>query len=298
MLDFREIQLSDKPWIESLLCKERVRSADYSFSNMYLWCKSFKLRVSEMNGRLAATYGCGNTFRYSYPVGSGPLAPAIELLREDAALRGRPFHLSGLTKEMLPALQSLYPDSFDLAEDRAYFDYVYSAEKLSLLAGKKLHSKRNHINRFTQEYNWSFEPMTEDNLSECAAMNEKWLELAAEERDMSFADEHAAIGAAFRNFSALGLEGGILRVDGDVIAFAIGDKLCGDTYDIHFEKAIHTIEGAYTMINREFARYITQKHPDVLYINREDDIGLENLRKSKMSYYPDFLVEKYTAIWR
>ena len=97
------------------------------------------------------------------------------------------------------------------------------------------------------------------------------------------------------HFEALGLEGGLIRINGSVAAFTIGDRLNGDTYDVHFEKAYAGIQGAYAMINREFARWVREHHPDIKYLNREEDMGVEGLRKAKESYYPDLLLEKYTA---
>ena len=99
-----------------------------------------------------------------------------------------------------------------------------------------------------------------------------------------------------RTTPPLGLEGGLIRVYGEVVAFTIGDRLSADTYDVHFEKAYGELQGAYAMINREFARWVREHHPEVKYLNREDDMGVPGLRKAKESYYPDLLVEKHTAI--
>ena len=85
---------------------------------------------------------------------------------------------------------------------------------------------------------------------------------------------------------------------GEVVAFTMGDRLNSDTYDVHFEKAYGELQGAYAMINREFARWVRAKHPNVRYLNREDDMGVEGLRKAKESYYPDRMVEKYAATQR
>ncbi|NLF34937.1 MAG: DUF2156 domain-containing protein, partial [Clostridiales bacterium] len=108
--------------------------------------------------------------------------------------------------------------------------------------------------------------------------------------------EDKALHLATRDFNALGLEGGLLRVYGEVVAFTIGDRLTEDTYDVHFEKAYPELPGAYAMINREFARRMRELHPELRYFNREDDMGLEGLRKAKESYYPDLMAEKHTAV--
>lgn len=118
----------------------------------------------------------------------------------------------------------------------------------------------------------------------------------AEERDLG--DEGIALRTAMEYYDQLGLEGGLIRVYGEVVAFTMGDFLTRDTFDVHFEKAYSELQGAYAMINREFARWVRAKHPEIKYLNREDDMGVEGLRKAKESYYPDLMVEKYAAVLR
>ena len=118
----------------------------------------------------------------------------------------------------------------------------------------------------------------------------------AEERDLG--DEGIALRTAMEHYEELGLEGGLIRVYGEVVAFTIGDRLSADTYDVHFEKAYGELQGAYAMINREFARWVRARHPEIRYLNREDDMGVEGLRKAKQSYYPDLMVEKHTAVMK
>ena len=144
-----------------------------------------------------------------------------------------------------------------------------------------------------------FEPLTDANIPECIAMDNAWFaqrdsEMEAEEKKQ-LGYENDAVHDALRNFDALGLIGGLIRAGGQVVAFSLGDRLGTDTFDVHFEKAFGDIQGAYAVINREMARYVRQTYPDVVYLNREDDVGIEGLRKAKLSYYPDILLEKYTA---
>ena len=126
-------------------------------------------------------------------------------------------------------------------------------------------------------------------------MSQAWAEEMYRLHGRTNPEEQLALKRAFQDFDFLGLEGGLLRTKGEVVAFTIGEKQNGDTYTVHFEKAFSRVRGAYPMINREFVRYVRQLYPEVVYINREDDMGMENLRKAKRSYYPDFMVEKYTA---
>jgi len=280
-----------------IMTLEDSRSSAWCFSNLFFWDNTYHPRVCALGDRLLTrmTYE-GHSF-YGYPIGAGDLETAIWALRRDALARGVPFELRGLTEKSYEELNTLFPGQFDYTQDPSFFDYIYDAEKLAALPGKKLSSKRNHINRFIENNpDWTFEPITRENISACIDMSVAW----AEERHVlkEANTELEAVHLACEHFESLGLEGGLLRAGGRVVAITIGEVLNSDTYIIHFEKAFSTVQGAYTMINREFVRHIMQVHPHIRYFNREEDLGIESLRKAKRSYYPVFLVEKYTAFWR
>lgn len=163
--------------------------------------------------------------------------------------------------------------------------------------------KAEHIHRFEENCpDWAVEEITVENLAECAEMDLEWNRLYRQEREngaettQSRMDERHAMSKAFAHYDALGLTGLLLRTGGRVVAFTMGSPIGADTFDIHFEKAYGEIQGAYAMINRAFARWIRDHYPQVCYLNREDDMGLEGLRKAKESYYPDCMVEKYTLV--
>ena len=249
--------------------------------------------MTHLHGRA----GCS----YMYPAGSGDIAAAIRALEADAAERGEPLRLVCLTPPQMAELEEFFPGRFTCTADRDGYDYLYDIDRLADLGGKKLHAKRNHIHRFEENNpTWAYEEITPASLPECLEMDQEWYrrslqrEGEVEERDLG--DEGIALRSAMEHYEALGLEGGLIRVYGEVVAFTIGDRLSADTYDVHFEKAYGELQGAYAMINREFARWVREHHPEVKYLNREDDMGVPGLRKAKESYYPDLLVEKHTAI--
>jgi hypothetical protein len=196
----------------------------------------------------------------------------------------------------MKTLDTLYPDLFSYEAGRDAFDYVYSIDKLASLSGKKLHAKRNHINVFKKNHQWSFELITKENLGECYAMNEQWCKEMECSEEIGLKQENCATRRFFRYYNELGLDGGLIRAEGKVIAFTMGEVLNSDTYDIHIEKALRDIQGGYPMINREFAAYIKDKYPHIIWINREEDMGYEGLRKAKESYFPDKMEEKYLAV--
>ncbi|WP_418780347.1 DUF2156 domain-containing protein [Intestinimonas sp.] len=303
MIDFRTPQPSDKAWVDALLAQADYRGCDYNFTNLFVWSRAYGQEIAQVNGFLV-THLCGRMgCSYMYPAGSGDLAAAIDILAREADKRRQPLRLVCLTTRQMEELDRLMPGRFAYEADRDGFDYLYDIDRLADLTGKKLHAKRNHINRFMDNNpSWVYEEITPQTLPECLEMDQEWYrrsmvrEGAAEERDLG--DEGIALRTAMDHYHALGLEGGLIRVYGEVVAFTMGDRLNSDTYDVHFEKAYGELQGAYAMINREFARWVRAKHPNVRYLNREDDMGVEGLRKAKESYYPDRMVEKYAATQR
>lgn len=301
MIQFKSIELCDKPWIDACVMAENTRSADFNFANMFLWDAEYKQSAAKIGSRMAARLDYLDVPFFAYPVGTGDLYTAIEALREYAAAQEFPFLVAGVTEETRAGLEAVYPGKLVYTPEREYFDYVYEAERLATLSGKKLHAKRNHINRFLEENpDWHFELLTEELFPECRSMLASWTENHGgnEETAEGLSAEHTAIELAFRHYDVLGLEGGALFSGEKLIAFTIGEKISADTFDIHFEKAPADVQGAYPMINREFVRLILEKHPEIKYINREDDMGLDGLRKAKLSYDPAFLVEKYSAYFK
>ena len=303
MIDFRTPQLADKVWIDQLLSRADCRGCEYNFTNLYVWKDAYRHQVARVDDFLVAHLCGGLGCSCLFPSGSGDLAAVLTALRADAAERGQPLRLVCLTREQVQALEALFPGRFRFEDDRDGWDYLYDIDRLADLSGKKLHGKRNHINRFLENNpTWVYEEITPDSLAECLEMDKEWYrrsmirEGAAEERDLG--DEGRALRLAIEHYHALGLEGGLIRVYGEVVAFTMGDMLSSDTYDVHFEKAYGELQGAYAMINREFARWVRARHPGVRYLNREDDMGVEGLRKAKESYYPDLMVEKYSAVWQ
>lgn len=301
MIQFETPQLSHKPWVDELLHAADNRGCDYNFTTIFTWAGAYQQELARVGDFLVTHVHGPLGSCYTFPAGRGDLAEVIQTLQEDAAERGEPLRLVCLSAAHREALEGLFPGRFRYEADRAGFDYLYEIDRLADLEGKKLHAKRNHINRFMENNpSWVYQELTPDNLAECMEMDKEWYRRAmvreglAEEPDLG-AEGHA-LRLAMDHFQALGLEGGLIRVYGEVVAFTMGDPLSSDTFDVHFEKAYGELQGAYAMINREFARQVRARHPNVRYLNREDDMGVEGLRKAKESYYPDLMVEKYTAV--
>ena len=208
-------------------------------------------------------------------------------------MRWKQFYASGYEK----ILEQEFPGCFCFCEEEKYADYIYEAQKLSTYSGKALHGKKNHCNRFEAEHEWSFVPLTRALIPACEQMLSAWTEDNAERLDDSIVYEHDAIERAFRHYEELGLEGGVLYADGKILGFSFGEMTSSDTFNVHVEKAAADVNGAYPMVCRELVRMLMEKHPELVWINREDDMGLESLRRSKESYKPAYLLKKYAAQW-
>lgn len=295
MISFKEPELQDKKWMDPLITAADMSACHQNFTNIYAWSKIYEYRVAKLNNYLLVKGNVDNTSYYFYPAGKGDIKPVLEEMKQDALDCKHDFLLLGLSSENQEELRSVFPDSFEYKEMRDSFDYIYPLDKLVSLSGNKYHSKRNHINRFKDNNEWSFELITPDNLSECWEMNALWCKENDYEKDEQLMKEICAVRRCFNRFFELGLDGGLLRLDGEVIAYTMGERLNSNTYVTHVEKAFGNIQGAYQMINREFAAFIQERYPQVVYVNREEDMGYEGLRKAKLSYHPVRLEEKYSA---
>ena len=296
-LQFRALQPEDKSWADPILRAEDSLSSVGCFGTLYLWGPIYGQTTARLGERILNRFDQEGRVSFAYPMGSGPLLPAIRVMEDLAAAEGQPLVLRGLTAGQRQRLEQELPGRFTFREDRDVADYIYEVEKLATLSGKKLQAKRNHCNRFERENpGWRFEPLEARHFADCLALLDRWAEERRGERDEGEMDgERRAIEAAFLHYGELELLGGCLFARDRLVAFTLGEKCGGESVDVRFEKADPNLEGAFAMINREFARLVAATCPEVKYLNREEDLGIEALRKAKLSYRPAFLAEKFTA---
>jgi hypothetical protein len=249
---------------------------------------------AEYNGFLILKFKADNELAYMYPVGQREVTvDLLRTLQADAAREGEPLRLMGLCQEMSATLERIMPGQFRFEGDRDFADYLYLRTDLATLAGKKLQPKRNHVNKFMRTYPYDYAPLTSDLIHECLDLEAEWCKQNHCDEHQGMGFERRAMVYALFNYDALGLSGGILRVDGNMVAFTFGVPINRNTFGIHVEKADTHIEGAYAMINKEFASHIPEQYT---YLNREEDLGIEGLRKAKLSYQPVALIDKGMAI--
>jgi len=225
------------------------------------------------------------------PHGKMPLEKALKRMMQDASENQIPFVLKGITLRMHDDIERAMPGVFDYRHDRCNDEYIYLAERLIKLTGRKLQSKRNHINRFKKENpDWQYFPLTSDeDLRACSEMMDEWENLNASKAEKSLRYDYIAVKTMLDNYAYLGLRGGALKANGRIAAFTLGERLTDDTFVVHVEKAYSGMNGAYALINQQFAEHEAAAYT---YINREEDMGLEYLRKAKQSYYPDILLQE------
>ena len=286
-LQFRKIELSDKPWIDELLKKSDFYGSEYCFGNNFIWANAYHSKI----GRYKDFYLQFNedAKHFSFPAGEGDLKEVIELMMDYAEENGFPFVMHVSHERNRKKLEELFPGRFDFAERRDYFDYIYSSESLMTLKGKKLHSKRNFINRFIEK-EWSAEPVTEENIHLCKEFNAFWCAQNDCGEDESKREEKCAVRKALDHFCELGFKGCILKQEGRVVAYSFGEPVNSNTFIVHVEKADSQVPGAYPMINREFVRMFAS---DYEFVNREEDLGVEGLRRAKLSYNPVKFTVRY-----
>jgi len=294
MIDFRPVELQDRAWIVPIVRAGGVRISGVSFGILYGWRDSFGPWAARFGDQLLLHLPAGRGW-YFWPVGAGDKTAALDAMRADAAERGRPFRLIQVPEEALGEATAYFGGAADVSLDLGYSDYVYDVDKLIALSGHAYHAKKNHLNRFKAENDWTFEPLSAANLAECRAMAAQWFAENPSEKIERYDNEVAAIHRCLDDYEAMGLEGGLIRTQDGVVAFTMGELLTADTFDSHFEKAHAYINGAYAVINQQMAAYVRQKYPDVKYINREEDMGIPALRQAKLTYRPAFLVDKYTV---
>lgn len=289
-MDFRKPTINDKDVITFYLKKVNFYGCEFSFSNFLFWSCYFDTYFCVFENALIFRSTIGDRKSYLYPCcDKENIKPTLEKLIYYSKKDGEKFFMHGVTAHMTDSLNEMFPKKFKFTLDESVGDYIYNSSDLIELKGKKYSAKRNHINKIINS-NWIYEDIKEDNVEECITMNNQWYELNADENDEIKKAEYLVVEKFLKNFFVLDLKGGLIRLDGKVVAFTIGEELNEDVFVIHVEKAFSDIQGAYPLINREFAK---RNLFNYLYINREEDLGIEGLRKAKRSYYPAFILDKY-----
>lgn len=299
MIDFHPITLADKATIENFTLRSKIRNCDLSFANMYCWQRRYQSAWAIVDGFLVIRFliDGGEQYGYMQPIGEDgglDFSHIIPRLAHDAHTHGGRLHIVGLTVEGRESLRRGYGKDFAFHSDPCFEDYIYSRDALKTLSGKKLQPKRNHINQFLKLYpDYEFRPLSSEIFDEALRLDCKW---RASRGDLcsDMTPEREAMLRAFESFEELELQGGALYVADEMVAFTYGSAINSDTFCTHIEKGLMEFTGCYTMVNRLLAESLPE---NFTFINREEDLGVEGLRRAKLSYHPQLMQEKYTAIY-
>jgi hypothetical protein len=289
--EFRPLSLEDQDIIRDFLWKYQPRTSELTFTNLFIWRSRYEWHwaVDKEWLILQSTKDAKNPF-FLQPIGPGPRVEIVlKILRwlkeEKDIAEGR---VERADKRLLAEITGA--SVFQVEPSREHFDYVYRSEDLISLRGMKYHAKRNYINRFESGTDYQLVHLSGENLEQCAEFEERWCGFRRCEEDLNLSGEWEAIRQALAHYQRLKVEGEAIMIDGRVEAFTFGELLNAETAVIHIEKANPEIPGLYPLINQKYCEKYWKK---VSYINREQDLGEEGLRKAKLSYHPDHLEEKH-----
>ena len=300
MLTFKPIEIEDRETITAYTYPNNLLNCDYAFANMcswrFLYHSEFAIHDRLLFIRFYVEVNEQRRLAYMFPIGDGDIKQAIERMSKDAESAGHALLLLGVTPEVKEILDTLFPNTFSYIMERNFYDYIYLREDLITLKGKKYQPKRNHINHFKKQFDYMYLPITQDIIPKCRELEQVWYEANKDvDNNEELIHERCSMRFAMEHANELGLLGGALVVDNKIIAFTYGSPINNKTFSIHVEKADIRFEGVFSVINQEFAKQIP---PQYVYINREEDLGIPGLRKSKLSYHPHLLLEKNSATLR
>ncbi len=289
MLDFKSISIEDKNIYDSYRKLDPTNGSEGVFATMFIWNEYYHMETAQDGEFFYIRFNIkGKTPAYFFPIGSGNLQNAIKKLDEYSKERNEKLKFMLVSEENKNKLNELYPDRFSFVSNRNCADYVYLTEKMINLSGKKLHSKKNHLNYFLQNYNFEYKAVdTKELLDLCA---DKAYALVSKKEKNTNSFELGAMKSYFNNYFKLNQKGAVLLSDNEIIAMTFGEKLNDNMALIQIELADDNFRGAYQAINKMFCE---KEWSDLKYVNREEDMGIEGLRKAKLSYKPQMLIEKF-----
>lgn len=298
-MDFRPIAVADGPLFREYAFADSFMGTEVCFTDMFSWGKNFSCEIAFSDGFIflrGVPNGDEKKAFYFYPLGVGNLKTALDTVMV-LAEKTRNKTICAVDDRRKAVLEQMFPGTFAFFEKRDSFDYIYLSSSLAALSGKALHSKKNHVNKFLKTYggDFSVEDIFPGNFDACLELNRKWCRrLRSEDPAAPHCEddgESCAVKRTLENYEALGCRGILLRVGGKPAAFTIGTSVRDNLFVIHFEKALTEYEGAFAAVNYFFAKKLTAYQ----YINREEDMGIEGLRRAKLSYLPAILYRKYHA---
>lgn len=297
MIPFRPILLSDRAAIGRLLQWSRAPICDHTFANLYAWQQTYRTSWAEVEGRLVVRFMVeSGDYTYMIVGGGEAFDRIMPRLKAEAEHQRQPLRMVCLSSEDVEQFRRWLrntdekEESYAFCDNRDYSDYIYSVEELCALRGRRFQPKRNHVNRFESQYDYRFEPLRREHFEECLKLECLWQRRKGDLEDCRESDEQMAIRRVLEAYEELDMLGGVILIEDHVAAFTFGSAIDSETFCTHVEKADAAYEGIFPMINRCFAMMLRDR--GFRWVNREEDMGLAGLRRSKLSYHPHHLQEK------
>jgi uncharacterized protein len=294
--EFKSIEIGDKDYIKNRMWDYQPETSELNFTNLFIWRKHYGFQWSVYGDWLLVIgANSGNGVAALPPIGPPSRVDVTRTLLQWIKEKGGATEprIDRSDQRLVSELEPVGDFEFEPARD--HFDYVYRTKDLIELSGKNYRAKRNHLNYLFRTYRITYEPMEESSIEACLAIADAWCEARRCKEDLNLVSEWGATREALIHFKALGMDGGVIILNGKIEAFTLGEFLNTDTAVVHIEKANMDIRGLYAVVNQQFCE---KRWGDIPSINREQDLGEPGLRKAKLSYNPHRLVDKFRITLR
>jgi len=285
-MTFHHLSLSDREAMQAVTLPSGRRNCNYTFANLVGWQFWYNTEVCVLENAVVLRFTLDGQRAYMVCTSEALSLELIEALFDDS---NGDLTLIGLEDSQVAPLSARQEFSISVEPVRDQYDYIYRRSDLATLRGKHLDAKRNHIHRFRAEHpDFEYRPLTPEFFDECRQLTEIW-QARTKFKDASdtIDVEKQVMETIFTNWDALGMTGGSIIVDGRMVAFTYGAAVTTDTLDVCVEKADRHVEGAFAIINQQFAEHLPEQY---IYLNREEDMGIPGLRQAKLSYHPEILL--------
>jgi len=289
-MTFHPLSLCDREAMQAVTLPSGRRNCNYTFANLVGWQFWYDTEVCVLENTVLLRYTFEGQRAYMVCTSEALSLELIEALFDDS---DGDLTLIGLEDSQVKELSIIhYPLSISIEPLRDQYDYIYRRTELAMLHGRHLDAKRNHIHRFRAEHpDFEYLPLTPESFDECRRLTEIWQkeknQNQSENKNETINAEHRVMETIFSNWDALGMIGGSIIVNGRMVAFTYGSAVTTDTLDVCVEKADRHVEGAFAIINQQFAEHLPEQY---IYLNREEDMGIPGLRQAKLSYHPEILL--------
>ena len=283
-MTFHPLTLSDREAMQAVPLQSGRRNCNYTFANLLGWQFWYQTEVCVLENAVVLRYTFNGQRAYMVCTSEELQLELIETLLDDS---NGDLTLVGLEDSQVAQFNNVLPNvSVSVESSRDQYDYIYRRTDLATLHGKHLDAKRNHIHRFRAEHpDFEYRNITPELFDECRRLTEIWQK--EKDANETIDVEREVMEIIFSNWDSLGMIGGSIFVNGSMVAFSYGSAVTTDTFDVCVEKADRHVEGAFAIINQQFAEHLPERY---IYLNREEDMGIPGLRKSKLSYHPEILL--------